>query len=407
MEGSYETYLLRLPVSVLDHILATCVVATGVCSANVSGDVIVYSQLPNLEEGTLLVNLSYSGTTNDCSVDFVPEDGSLYVYSLSCNFTVVTGQETLADPVPEIYVPIVPTVVPPGSPGFMLTLNGFGFVPQSTVNWNGSPRTTTFVSPSQLTAMISAADVSAPATALVTVSSPDSVSVSNAAYFSVTDATSSISLGSSDLSVASQPESVVTGDFNGDGIPDLAVASFSGAVSMLIGNGDGTFQGYVDYMTGAAARGIVTGDFNGDGNLDLAVANQTSNTVSILLGNGDGTFRSHVDYQAGSGPFALATGDFNGDGALDLAVVNQSDNQVSILLGNGDGTFATHTDYPTGSSPQSVTAGDFARNGRLDLAVVNYGSNTASVLLQIPAVTLSPSNLNFGPQPVGTTRASP
>ena len=362
---------------------ATCVVATGACSANVSGDVrIAYSSLPNGEEGPLLVNLSYSGTSSDCSINTFPtEDGSLYVYSLSCNFTGVTGQETLVDPVPQIYVPIVPTVVPPRSPGFTLTLNGFGFAPQATVNWNGSPRPTTFVSPSQLTALISAADVSALATALVTVSSPGSQSTSNAAYFSVTNATSSISLGRSDLSAALQPEAVVTGDFNQDGIPDLAVASFSGAVSVMIGNGDGTFRGQVDYVTGAGARGIVTGDFNGDGKLDLAVANQTSNTVSILLGNGDGTFQGHVDYPAGSGPFSLAIGDFNWDGALDLAVVNQNDNQVSILLGVGDGTFEYSASYNTGQLPFGIVTGDFNLDGNLDLAVANYTDGTISILL--------------------------
>jgi streptogramin lyase len=81
--------------------------------------------------------------------------------------------------------------------------------------------------------------------------------------------------------------------------------------------------------------------FNGDGKLDLVVANDGSNNVSILLGNGDGTFRAAVNYGVGSGsaPTSVAVGDFNGDGKLDLAVANELSNNVSILLGNGNGTF--------------------------------------------------------------------
>ncbi len=84
---------------------------------------------------------------------------------------------------------------------------------------------------------------------------------------------------------------------------------------------------------------MVAGDFNKDGNQDLAVVNHTDNTVSILLGNGDGTFAAHTDIPVGAGPIALVAADFNRDGNLDLAVVNQTANTISILLGNGDGTF--------------------------------------------------------------------
>jgi hypothetical protein len=82
---------------------------------------------------------------------------------------------------------------------------------------------------------------------------------------------------------------------------------------------------------------VAVGDFNGDGKADLAVANYSDHSVSVLLGNGDGTFQTHVDYATGSGPDSVAVGDFNGDGKADLAVTN--DYAVSVLLGNGDGTF--------------------------------------------------------------------
>jgi len=91
------------------------------------------------------------------------------------------------------------------------------------------------------------------------------------------------------------------------------------------------------YSVGASPRAVVTGDFNGDGRLELAVANQASNTVSVLTGNGDGTFQTPQTFTTGTGPQSLAVGDFNGDGRLDLVTVNSRD--VSVLLGIGNGTF--------------------------------------------------------------------
>jgi hypothetical protein len=94
------------------------------------------------------------------------------------------------------------------------------------------------------------------------------------------------------------------------------------------------------------------GDFNRDGNLDLTITLfSRDRTVSILLGNGDGTFQAPVNYGVGVSPFSVATGDFNGDGELDLAVANEGSDTVSILLGNGDGTFQTAKEYTVGALP--------------------------------------------------------
>ena len=93
-------------------------------------------------------------------------------------------------------------------------------------------------------------------------------------------------------------------------------------------------------------------DFNGDGIPDIAAGDYDGNTVSILLGNGDGTFRPHVEYATGTGPWALTAGDFNNDGRLDLASVNNTGNTVSILLGNSDGTFQPRADIATDSDPR-------------------------------------------------------
>src|SRR5207248_320280 len=95
------------------------------------------------------------------------------------------------------------------------------------------------------------------------------------------------------------------------------------------------------------------------------------NNVSILLGNGDGTFAAAVNYGAGTTPQSVAIGDFNGDGKADLAVANINSNNVSILLGNGNGTFAVAVNYVVGIRPLSVVIGDFNGDGKGDLAVAN------------------------------------
>ena len=128
------------------------------------------------------------------------------------------------------------------------------------------------------------------------------------------------------------PQSLAVGDFNGDGTLDMAVANFgewvngaqtytNSSVSVLLGKGGGTFQTAVNYDAGGRSRFVAVGDFNGDGKPDLAVASGLGN-VSVLLGNGDGSFGSAVNYSAGSVPESIALGDFNADGKLDFAVAN-------------------------------------------------------------------------------------
>jgi hypothetical protein len=137
--------------------------------------------------------------------------------------------------------------------------------------------------------------------------------------------------------------SAVTADFNHDGKPDLAVSSPSaGEVSILLGNGDGTFQAPVNYAV-TYVNPMAVGDFNGDGNPDLAVigAAPPNSTVTILLGNGDGTFRFGASYLVSgvNNIYDVAVSDFNRDGKLDLAVPNSITGNILVFLGNGDGTF--------------------------------------------------------------------
>jgi sugar lactone lactonase YvrE len=186
-------------------------------------------------------------------------------------------------------------------------------------------------------------------------------------------------LTSQNPATAYGPASIAVGDFNGDGIPDMAVAidSYTGSVTILLGKGDGTFTATATSLsTGSDPRQIAAVDFNGDGILDLATADFYGNSITILLGNGDGTFKAPATITSvGQSPQFLVVADFNGDGIPDLAVTNQA-SKLIILLGNGDGTFT-----PTATSPATgtygslpVAVGDFNDDGIPDLALANGSS---------------------------------
>ena len=119
---------------------------------------------------------------------------------------------------------------------------------------------------------------------------------------------------------------------------------------------------------------LVAGDFNGDGHLDLAVDQGNSNDISVLLGNGDGTFQAPKTFAAGLPPVALVAVDFNGDGRLDLAVANPNDNEISVLLGNGDGTFADPGQFATTPHATPLVA-DVNGDGTSDVLVVDAAGN--------------------------------
>ena len=151
------------------------------------------------------------------------------------------------------------------------------------------------------------------------------------------------------------------------------------SLSILLGNGDGTFTPAASPATGDAPYTIAVADFNGDGKVDLVVANQGSETLTVLLGHGDGTFTSAPDVALTMNPAAVATGDFNADGRADLAVAG-ADGSLSILLGVGDGTFSVGVRGQVRENPSSLAIGDFNGDGKADLASSN-GDSTVSVLL--------------------------
>lgn len=175
--------------------------------------------------------------------------------------------------------------------------------------------------------------------------------------------------------------SIAVGDLNGDGIPDLVASRWLNFASVLLGNGDGTFGAPTDYQTGTIQNNsyIAMADLNADGHLDLIVPNGPDHTVSVLLGNGDGTFLPRQSYAVDTTPLDVAIDDLNSNGVLDLAVANNDGGTVSILLGNGDGTFQSQQAIGVGLNPQSVATGDLDGDGVIDLVTV--GSNALTVLL--------------------------
>jgi hypothetical protein len=188
---------------------------------------------------------------------------------------------------------------------------------------------------------------------------------------------------------AQNPFSVVIGDFNGDGYPDLIVEGNKGYLSLLLNKGNGTF-GTTIQLPFTALGEMAAGDFNKDGKLDLAATNasQTTGAVSIYLGNGDGTFQSPVSYATGYGPSGIAVADLNHDGNLDLIVddfgvysTGQS-GDIAVLLGNGDGTFRPASFYSAGGNPYSLTLGDFNGDGNVGVAVIDgSGPDLASIFV--------------------------
>jgi len=176
--------------------------------------------------------------------------------------------------------------------------------------------------------------------------------------------------------------SVAMADFNGDGIADfVAVASYGGSISVLLGNGDGTYRSPINYAIDRPSA-VAVADFNGDGKPDLAVITRgdllsSTGTLNILLGNGDGTFQPASSYLTGVNPDCIAIGDLNGDGIADIASVDQEG--VGVWLGNGDGTFQQETETFLFTTPASLAIGDFSGDGKADLAVVSVD---ALIILQ-------------------------
>ncbi|CAF1515382.1 unnamed protein product, partial [Adineta ricciae] len=197
------------------------------------------------------------------------------------------------------------------------------------------------------------------------------------------------------------PLSVLSYDFNSDKNMDLVITNqYSNTIGIMLGNGDGYFRPMQNYDVGQHPTYTIAADFNNDTTLDLAVVNSGDNNVNVLLGNADGTFRRSSNYTVGLSPTSIVSADFNGDAYFDLAVTNSNDDSISVLLGNGNGSFRDQLKYSVSSGPYSIVAADFDNDHRIDLAVANQGDDTVSVLLGIgDGAFHSPRNYSVGRMP--------
>ncbi len=327
------------------------------------------------------------------------------------------------NPVPLVNEPLRPSAIAPGHAGFTLSVTGANFVSGATVNWNGSPHATTFVSHDKLTATILDTDVATVGTAVITVTNPDNAAPSNFVYFPIHTKFPAGAFARTDTVVSGGQNFggglPIVADFNNDGKLDVATM-IGDTIQVFLGNGNGTFQSPLSsgvsedilYLAGA-------GDFNNDGILDLLAQDGYGDSFTYL-GNGDGTFTqvttgwgewpggtvvadlnhdgyldvvnegseegdSGTDSELGNGLGVFspkwsstitnqttgycAVGDFNRDGLLDIACPGSPNfgNGIEVALGNGNGTFGTPTEYASPAVGLVIMTGDVNGDGKLDL----------------------------------------
>lgn len=178
------------------------------------------------------------------------------------------------------------------------------------------------------------------------------------------------------------PIAIATDDLNGDQIPDLVVALRNDKIKVFLGTGTGEFTHGAQYEYGDTPTSVALADVNGDGKIDLAVTNggPMSNAVSIWVGNGDGTFRLPTDYRTGKRPLGASFADFNDDRIRDLLVINGERDSFTTYLGNSDGTFQPGRDSGANAGPNFGLARDFNGDHRMDVAIVNLQSSDLSIL---------------------------
>ncbi|CAF0917412.1 unnamed protein product [Adineta steineri] len=223
------------------------------------------------------------------------------------------------------------------------------------------------------------------------------------------DSTISVLLGNGDNTFQNQvkystgttndnPNALYIADVNKDGNLDVVTAnSGTSNVAVFLGKGDGTFSTAKIYSTGTGCKptGLVLGDLNKDGNNDLVVTDETNNVVLIFLGDGTGAFTltNTLSSDSNSKPYGVTINDFNGDGLPDIGITNSGTNNVGIFLNNGNTIFKPQTTYSTGNNPVAMTVVDFNKDGILDIATANYAGNSISVLLGNSAGTFQAQKL--------------
>ena len=298
-------------------------------------------------------------------------------------FTILATATVLAQtaPLPLINQPLVPASAAPGGGEFYLTVTGQGFAPDAVLNWNGSTRVTIVNSGDSLQAVINAIDIAKQGTASITVTNPaPGGGTSNVVYFPIRRASSSVAMAGGSAFAGG---TVVIGDFNNDGIPDVAVVGSNPVTGQLnimayLGKGNGTFSAPLVSTAYDYPEYIFVGDVNGDGKLDLLVGSGDDDgygSTDVYFGNGDGTFT----WTTGMAGAVEAVGDWNGDGKLDVVVAYYDEDlsYSAVFLGDGTGNFPTQSQYEIGYYGDAVlgmaAVGDFNGDGKLDLAFPGVG----------------------------------
>ena len=203
---------------------------------------------------------------------------------------------------------------------------------------------------------------------------------------------------SADTPTPGEVMAIESGDFDADGAPDLAltIQQPDNEMLVLLNTGDGTFLPPVPYETESAAFSVAAGDVTGDGIVDLVTANYDAQNLSIFAGAGDGTFGPALTLALGHRPFFVAAADVDGDGIDDLATADGDDAAMTVFLAQGDGDFAPPHSYATDSSPRFIESGDFVLNGHTDLIVATSGTVDLFANSKLGAATLPPAGACIG-----------
>ena len=194
-------------------------------------------------------------------------------------------------------------------------------------------------------------------------------------------------------------------DFNHDGIVDICVANIDTAtVSILLGNGDGTFAPQQEVSVGSDPRGIAVLDVDGDGDVDIVNTNFSSNNMSVLINNGSGVFGSATFFEGGgTGEWALAAVDMNEDGLLDLVIGARTSQRILVNTNDGDGTFTFESTTSSGGAVWMIACGDLNGDGHEDVTTANSSSNNGAILLGDGAGSLGAADTHpTDPFPIAT-----